>query len=247
MPSYRCKSNFVIGFLAVAALTRPEAQAFQTGAATAVVGGQVQGKIVLDNDGSAVSGVTVTLVQISATPRATAVSPINSGTVTTAPISASGATTGTASTITTASAANGSFSVAGLATGQFAVCVKDPKAAVIDPCSWTDSRTMVPVTAGNMSSGLIVRVKKASSLSVRVNDTAQALFQRPGELNSPHVLVGAFDARGGFHPAHEAKDSSGVTYVLPIPVDSRGRLRATRLGFRSQPGAVTALARYNTR
>jgi hypothetical protein len=42
-----------------------------------------------------------------------------------------------------------------LATGQFAVCVKDPSAAVIDPCLWTDSRTAVNITAGNLSSGLL--------------------------------------------------------------------------------------------
>jgi hypothetical protein len=182
------------------------AQAFQAGTSTAVVGGKVQGKVVLDSDGSAVSGVTVTLVQISAIPRPAAASPINSGTVTVTPISASGGTAGTATTATTASETNGSFSVGDLAAGQFAVCVKDPNAAVIDPCLWTDSRTTVPVTAGNVSSGFVVRVKKASTVSVRVNDTAQTLAPKPTEAYPPHVLVGAFDARGGFHPAREAKE-----------------------------------------
>jgi hypothetical protein len=116
---------------------------------------------------------------------------------------------------------NGSFSGAGLATGQFAVCVKDPSAAVIDPCLWTDSRTAVNITAGNLSSGLLVRVKKASTVSVQVNDTAQALAQKPTDAYPPHVLVGAFDARGGFHPARQTqKNSAGISYQLAIPVDS---------------------------
>jgi hypothetical protein len=160
--------------------------------------------------------------------------PPNSGTVTTAPISGASAAAGastapgasSAATTATATPANdGSFSVASLAVGQFAICVKDPSGAVIDPCLWTDSRTTVNIVAGNMTSGLVVRVKKASAVSVRVNDTAQALAQKSTDAYPPHVLVGAFDARGGFHPAQEVqKDSTGISYQLPIPVDSPVRV-----------------------
>ena len=210
MTSYRGRLCFVIGILAWTALLPPrEACAFQ-----ATAGGQVQGKVILDSDGAAVSGVTITLAQVSATPRANSMNPPNSGTVTTTPIS--GGTAGAAATATATSAKDGSFSVSGLATGQFAVCVKDPNAAVIDPCLWTDSRTTVAVTAGTLSSGLLVRVKKASTVTVRVNDTAQALAQKSTELYPPHVLVGAFDVRGGFHPAREVrKDATGISYQLP--------------------------------
>jgi hypothetical protein len=153
--------------------------------------------------------------------------PINSGTVTTAPIpgSIAGSASPGSTTATTTTANDGSFSVGGLATGQFAVCVKDPNATVIDPCLWTDSQTTVNVTSGNLSSGLLVRVKKASSVSVQVNDTAQALVQRPTDAYPPHVLVGAFDARGGFHPAQPIqKNSAGISYRLAIPVDSPVRV-----------------------
>lgn len=214
------RSYLAAAVVALAILGQPrQAHAFQSSA------GQLQGRVVLDSDGSAVSGVTVSLVQISATPRATALSPINSGMVTVTPIVGSIGATGSATAASTTPAADGSFSVGGLAPGQFAVCVKDPKAAVIDPCLWTDSRTTVAVTAGNLSSGLVVRVKKASTVSVRVNDTAQALAQKATEAYPPHILVGAFDIRGGFHPALEVqKDSTGITYEIPIPVDSPVRL-----------------------
>jgi len=65
--------------------------------------------------------------------------------------------------------------------------------------------TSVNVAASSLSSGLVVRVKKASTVTVRVNDTAQALAQKPTEAYPPHVLVGAFDMRGGFHPAREVQ------------------------------------------
>lgn len=224
MMPYRHTWQFAAFFLACTAIVplRP-ARAFQASGSLSATTAQVQGKVVLDSDGSAVSGVTVTLVQVSTTPRAATVGPVGSGAITVTPISGGsvGGATSTATTVTTTPAADGSFSAGGLATGQFAVCVRDPKAAVIDPCVWSDSRTTVPITAGNLSSGLVVRVKKASTFSVRVNDTAQALVQKPGEAYPPHVLVGALDARGGFHPAREVqKDSTGITYELPIPVDS---------------------------
>jgi hypothetical protein len=227
MTSYRRKWHFVVALLAWAALIplRP-AHAFQAGTTTPAAGaGQVQGKIVLDSDGSAISGVTITLVQVSATPSAISANPVNSGTVTTTPVSGGSGAAGAAATATTTSAKDGSFSVAGLATGQFAVCVKDPNATVIDPCLWTDSRTIVNVAASSLSSGLVVRVKKASTVGVRVNDAAQALVQKSTDVYPPHVLVGAFDSRGAFHPAREVqKDSTGISYQLPIPVDSPVRV-----------------------
>ena len=74
MASYRYTCHLAPVLLAWTALVplRP-ADAFQASA------GQVQGKVVLDSDGSAVSGATVTLVQIGATPKATSMNPPNSG------------------------------------------------------------------------------------------------------------------------------------------------------------------------
>jgi hypothetical protein len=217
MPPVRCLRLFVL-LVSIASLL----PAFQASSTSTVVtgGGQVQGKTVLDSDGSVVAGVTVTLIQIKSTPGMSSTSPTGNGTVTTTVI-AGASTSGGTTNVTASAAKDGTFSAAGLATGQYAVCVQDPAAEVIDPCLWSDSRTTVGVTAGSLSSGLVVRVKKASIVSVRLNDTAQALVQRPGDQAPPHVLVGAFDSRGIFHPARQAqKDASGVSYQIPIPVDS---------------------------
>jgi hypothetical protein len=205
---------------AAAAIAPPDASAFP-----AANTGAIQGKVVFDNDASALSGVTLTLVRISATPGTTVMNPPNSGTVTISPIPGSEPAATATTSASATPAADGSFEVDGLPVGQYAICVKDPAARVIDPCLWTDSRTTVNVIAGSLTGGLIVRVKKASAIAVRVNDTAQALVQKAGEAYPPHVLVAAFDLRGGLHPAFETqKDATGISYQLPIPVDSPVRL-----------------------
>src|ERR1022692_572758 len=94
--------SVAVVLLCAALLPLRQAHAFQAS------GGEVQGKVILDSDGSAVSGVTIALVQISATPRAASMNPPNSGTVTTSPIS--GGSSSAAATATTTSANNGSFS-----------------------------------------------------------------------------------------------------------------------------------------
>jgi hypothetical protein len=187
----------------------------------------VQGRVLLDNNGAAVSGVTVILNEISTTPQATPANPLNGGTITITPIAvgATGISSGATSTATATTANDGSFSVSGLAAGQFAVCVRDAAAAVIDPCLWTDFQTTVAVNSGKLTSGLVVRVKKASTVSVQLNDSAQFLAPTATDTYPPHVMIGAFDARGGFHPAQQtAKQSSGMAYQLAIPVDSPVRL-----------------------
>ena len=170
---------------------------------SAVSIGSVQGKVVLDSDGSAVSGVSISLVAAGG-----------------------GSGAGPASAVRTFTpAADGTFTDTNLAAGRYLVCVKDPSGAVIDPCSWTDSLTTLTAAAGNASTSFTVRVKKASTVSVRVNDTGQILAMTPTDSHAPHILVGASDVRNGFHPARAVQsDATGVSYELPIPVDSPVRL-----------------------
>jgi len=162
--------------------------------------GRTQIKIVLDSDGSAVPGVVVSLTSLSGTSAASAIQSF-------------------------VSAADGSITVPNLAAGRYSVCIKDPKSTVIDPCSWSDSLTVLTAAASGGSNMASVRAKKASSVTVRVNDTAQALVATTATAFPPHILVGVFDGRNTFHPAREiGKDATGVTYQLAIPVDSPIRL-----------------------
>jgi hypothetical protein len=103
--------------------------------------------------------------------------------------------------------------------------VKSTSGALIDPCQWGELRTTVTVADGVTSSGIMVRLKTASALNVRIADTVQAFALKGGESYPPHVMVGPFDMQGVFHPAIEAqKDATGINYQLAIPVDSPVRL-----------------------
>lgn len=183
--------------------------------ATQIGTGKIQGQVVLDSNGSAVSGAIVTAYRISPAPTVSA----------------------TAST-----GKDGSFTVSSLTSGQFGLCVKSSTAGLIDPCQWVDLLTTVNVTNGSTTSGVTVRLKAASALSVRVNDTAQVLAQAPGAAAPPHVLVGAFDLKGIFHPLNEAKnDSTGISYELDIPYDFPVRLTVYSLKAQLQTGQSTAV------
>jgi hypothetical protein len=201
----------------------------------AAASGQVQGKILLESDSSPLSGATITLVPINIS-----VAPLSA-----TPISGSnGGSTGSgAATATTTSGKDGTFSVSGLAPGQFAICVKDPLGTVTDPCAWRDSRTTVTVVANSPSTGVVVRVKKASVVRIRLNDAIQALAKKATDSAPPHVLVGAFDLRGMFHPALEVhKDSTGTDYQLAIPVDSPIRMTVYSTQIKLADSVNTAIS-----
>lgn len=190
--------SILIGFVAcVAAQQAPTLPSLPF--TPAVATGSVQGKIVVDSDGSAVSGASISLVAAGG-----------------------GTGAGSASAVRTfTSAADGTFTVAGLAAGRYSVCVRDPSGSVIDPCSWTDSLTTLTAAAGNTSTSFTVRVKRASTISVQVNDPAQALALTAADTYPPHVLVGAFGVGGIFHTAREvSNDASGRSFGLSVPVDS---------------------------
>lgn len=243
MMSYPRAWYLVVFLLAWTALNPASgAFAFQNSASAAAgAPGQVQGKVVLDSDGSAVPGAAVTVYRIGATQGASAPNSVNSGTVTTTAIAGSTGGT-TATTASAATAKDGTFSVTGLAAGQFGVCVKDSTSTVIDPCLWPDSLTTVNVASGSLSSGLVVRAKKATLTTVRVNDTGQFLAAASGQATPPHVLIGAFDMRGLFHPAMEVKkDSTGITYQLAMPVDSPVRITAFSAQVKLQTGQGAAV------
>lgn len=155
--------------------------------------GQILGKVVKEGNGSALSGASVTAYRISPAPTVSA----------------------TAST-----GKDGSFTIGGLSSGQYGICVNDGSGALINPCNWVDLATTVTVVDGSATSGVQISMKASSTLNVRVNDAGQFMGKKAGETSPPHVLVGAFDLKGVFHPAVESqKDNSGISYQLSIPQD----------------------------
>jgi len=193
--------------------------AYQLGATVANTG-QIQGKVVLDSGGAAVSGAVVTAYRISPAPTVSA----------------------TAST-----GQDGSFTVSGLSSGQFGLCVKSSTAGFIDPCQWVDLTTTVAVTNGSTTKNVAIRLKAASALNVRLNDAAQVMALTPSAtpgaaVSSPHVLVGAFDLKGIFHPLRQTQnDTTGISYELDIPFDFPVRLTVYSASVQLQSSQKAAI------
>jgi hypothetical protein len=164
---------------------------------TSLSSGQIGGKVLSDADGTFLSGATVKAFRISPAPRMS---------------------------VSTASATGGSFTLLGLTAGTYELCVNTGTGA-FDQCQWKAFQTVATITSGQVISGLVIRLKKSSTLTVRVNDATQALVQKPTDTAPPQVLVGAFDLKGTFHPAGQlARDDAGITYQLLVPTDYPMRL-----------------------
>ena len=113
----------------------------------------------------------------------------------------------------------------GLAAGQFAVCVADSGQGLVDPCDWSETTWKLPVVANSVSKNFVIPVKKVSSITVRINNLNHAMDTRPTDSAPPHIVVGAFDILGRFHPATDVrKDGTGNSYQIQIPADSLIRL-----------------------
>jgi len=183
--------------------------------------GQIQGKVILNSNAAAVSGATVTAYRMSP-----------------APTVSIKATTGK----------DGSFTVSGLSSGQFGLCVKSATAGLIDPCQWLDLMTPVSVTNGAVTAGVTIRLKPASALNVTINDTALVLPQAAGQAAPPHVLVGAYDLKGFFHPLNQTKSATGNSYELDIPFDFPVRLvvYSAKVQLQTSKGAAVPTSGYST-
>lgn len=167
-------------------------------AQTAAGTGQIKGSVVSASDKSNLSGVTVNIFRIGS-PQPFSAKVVRAG--------------------------DGTFTASGLATGTYGMCANQPGGMFIDQCEWSDFHSSTLVTTGKITAGAVIHLKKASGLTIRVNDAGTSLARGANEHDPPHVLVGVFDSRGILHPAIETKrDGTGVSYLLPIPVDFPVRL-----------------------
>ena len=138
-------------------------------------------------------------------------------------------------------AADGSFALAGLPAGLYQLCADAPGKELLDPCLW--DRLPTPISVGELPlTGKGVQLKRGATLSIRVDDPAQALAVAE-KTGKGHLLLGVWSANGLFHPARvTAEDAAGRTYSLEIPVGVTAKLSVTPSALRVQDAAGKGLA-----
>jgi hypothetical protein len=126
------------------------------------------------------------------------------------------------------SAADGSFQLQNLPAGTYSLCVKPADDGYLDPCEWGQTASSVTVTAGQKSTGNLPTASAGSVLKIRIQDTAQLLFQKGKSGYLPDLLVGIFGPNGMFYPAHVAnRDIRGLDLQLTIPFNTPLSLSVT--------------------
>lgn len=151
--------------------------------------GRLSGRV-LDDEGKAIAGITLTLHRA-----------------------------GDTKPITLAAAADGRYEFSSLTAGSYRVCIRGPIGSlVIDPCLWPQKASTLTVRAG-VPTAFDPVAEIGSRLQVRVNDPGKNLEYKPGRAVGPSLsMVGVWNAQHLFYPMQpNAPDASGRTYQMPVP------------------------------
>lgn len=174
----------------------------------------VQGTVVTDT-GAAIANATVALLPLTAS-------------------------SGPARTAITAG--SGAFTVNSVPAGRYEVCARPATAAYADSCLWGIPRIFADVPAPFGARPIVIPLKKASLLKVRLNDSATFLRPLPTEKFPPHVIVGVWGGHRFLAAREVKKDSAGIDYELPVPADTALPLRIYSQKVRLQLGGNSARA-----
>src|SRR5271157_5945662 len=112
----------------------------------------------------------------------------------------------------------GHFTLANLAAGTYFLCTQIGH--MLDPCVWAPPPSAITVTAGQISTGNVLRLAKGAVLKVRLNDPSQLLKAATPGPTSNHALLGVWTPDKFFFPLTKvAEDSGGRDYQLSVPYD----------------------------
>ena len=125
-------------------------------------------------------------------------------------------------------APTGAFTLTNLPAGNYELCASVSSDPYTDPCVWTPSGTPVTLQPGQTLTGVVLTIKKASTLKVHVND--------PGKLikdsREGAILMGVVAPNGQFFPAmRKNSNSNGNDYEVTVPFDQQFHFSIVPIGL----------------
>jgi hypothetical protein len=124
---------------------------------------------------------------------------------------------------TTQTGADGSYQLQSLAAGAYSLCVQVPGDGYLDPCRLGNPAAPITLAAGQQSTGTVTKLKAATILKVRLNDSGGFLAQTTKDGHEPDLLIGVLGTgpQRTFYPAHLAgRDKAGSDYQVAVPLDT---------------------------
>ena len=134
---------------------------------------------------------------------------------------------------------DGSFTLPNLPPGGWIVCAE--AGGYLNPCHWSTAPAFT-VAAGQTISNATIYMDQAYTLQIRINDP-QGLLVNEGKVAGAVLQIGLKAPSGAFQRATlAAKDSSGRSYILSIPLKAAANLFVSGGAFQLNDNAGLQLA-----
>lgn len=126
----------------------------------------------------------------------------------------------------------GEFAFVSMPAGVYRVCASIAGSDLLPTCEWADQETTVSLNAGQLWSGLRLRMETGQRIHVRIDDPSGLLRPKdvPGNGKGPQkrktagVIVGVY-WKGVFHAGQlAAEDHKGESHLITAPRNTEVRL-----------------------
>jgi hypothetical protein len=112
---------------------------------------------------------------------------------------------------------DGTFAFTGLDPGIYRLCAQLTGKAWLNPCEWGHSNTTVILTSEQIRQGIVLTMKKAATVPIRLDDP-QGLLAGKKHTPGADVLIGVGNDAGMFHAVTiVSEDAKGREHSIMIP------------------------------
>ena len=141
--------------------------------------------------------------------------------------------------------ADGAFSLAAIPEGSYRICPQKAFPGHVNPCAWNERSVPIRISAGQAITLPAIRLAKARTLEIRVEDPGGFLAQarvpdRGGPVISSRnaVLLGVFTPAGHFVTGRFSNEGGNTkSYAIEVPVSGKFQFSAASTSLQLLDGA----------